>query len=104
MPKTLIAETTSLNSSLLAFKPRQVLLFSKTSSAMKPDHKAQLLRSIAGYLDRTGFSKTLKKFRSEAKLEVLLLLEKVAPFYLFCLFLLFEFILLLVLLFRVPER
>lgn len=43
---------------------------SKTQT-LKPEQKTLLLHSIAKYLENTGgFSKTLKKFESEAKFEV----------------------------------
>ncbi|XP_010545376.1 PREDICTED: nucleolar and coiled-body phosphoprotein 1-like isoform X2 [Tarenaya hassleriana] len=84
MLKTLASADSSkaLNPTLLALKPRQVLLSrpdmgkkeageseSKTLNLMKPDEKVLLLRSIAQYLDRCGFSKCLKKFLSEAEIE-----------------------------------
>ena len=41
------------------------------SHTLKPEQKTVLLHSIANYLENTGgFSKTLKKLKSEAKLEV----------------------------------
>ncbi|XP_012077880.1 suppressor protein SRP40 isoform X2 [Jatropha curcas] len=82
MPKAQIAGTVNLNPSLLAFRPRQVVLLCKRPSMkqndgtnnnktliLKPEQKALLFHSIAKYLECSGFSKTLKKFRSEAKLE-----------------------------------
>lgn len=82
MPKTLIpaaASATQINPSLIAFKPRQVLLASYSKSNMttadkNEENKSLLRHSIAQYLQKNGLSKTLKKFRSEAQLEVLLLL------------------------------
>ncbi|CAH2069666.1 unnamed protein product [Thlaspi arvense] len=77
MPKTLAAESSpnTLNPALLALKPRQVLISrpvmgkeSKTSS-LKSEQKALLLRSIAQYLERCGFSKCFKKLLSEAEIE-----------------------------------
>jgi hypothetical protein len=81
MPKTLIRENPAVDPSLLALKPRQVLLANLTtmkkptsdkasSSALTADQKASLLQAVAQFLDRSGFSKTLKKFRSEAQVEV----------------------------------
>ncbi|KAB5551961.1 hypothetical protein DKX38_009272 [Salix brachista] len=43
---------------------------STKSQTLKPEQKAVLLHSIANYLEKTGgFSKTLKKFKSESKHE-----------------------------------
>ncbi|KAL9361682.1 hypothetical protein Peur_044467 [Populus x canadensis] len=81
MSKTPVANTVNINPNLLSFKPRQVLLNSNRppimkqennteSQALKPEQKTILLHSIADYLENTGgFSKTLKKFKSEAKFE-----------------------------------
>lgn len=68
---------------LLSLKPRQVLLSSKAGMKHKaangsankapilnPDQKALLLQSVARFLELNGFSKTLKKFRSEAEIKV----------------------------------
>ncbi|TXG61111.1 hypothetical protein EZV62_012474 [Acer yangbiense] len=71
MPKP-IADT--INPAILLFKPRQVLLAMPTMKlnidrTLKPEQKASLLQSIAGYLKSSGFSKTLKKFLSEAQIE-----------------------------------
>lgn len=84
MSKTPVANTVNINPNLLSFKPRQVLLLSNRpptmkqennstkSQTLKPEQKAVLLHSIANYLEKTGgFSKTLKKFKSESKHEVL---------------------------------
>ncbi|KAL1217447.1 hypothetical protein V5N11_004624 [Cardamine amara subsp. amara] len=72
MPKTLAAEP-FLNPALLAFKPRQVLLIDMgkevKSSNLESEQKLLLLRSIALYLERCGFSKCFKKFLSEAEIE-----------------------------------
>jgi hypothetical protein len=81
MPKTLISEYPAIDPSLLALKPRQVLLANPitmkksssgkaSSAALTADQKACLLQAVAQFLDRSGFSKTLKKFRSEALVEV----------------------------------
>ncbi|KAJ6381177.1 hypothetical protein OIU77_029962 [Salix suchowensis] len=82
MSKTPVANTVNINPNLLSFKPRQVLLLSNRpptmkqennstkSQTLKPEQKAVLLHSIANYLEKTGgFSKTLKKFKSESKHE-----------------------------------
>eukprot|EP00257_Ricinus_communis_P016090 XP_015574147.1 lisH domain-containing protein C1711.05 isoform X1 [Ricinus communis] len=84
MPKTQIGKTVEVNPSILAFKPRQVLLLSKPPASsmklddgsnnndkliLKPEQKTLLLNSIAQYLERSGFSKTVKKFRSEARIQ-----------------------------------
>lgn len=81
MSKTPVANTVNINPNLLSFKPRQVLLNSNRppimkqentteSQTLKPEQKTILLHSIANYLESTGgFSKTLKKFKSEAKFE-----------------------------------
>ncbi|XP_023530907.1 nucleolar and coiled-body phosphoprotein 1 isoform X1 [Cucurbita pepo subsp. pepo] len=76
--------TTSVSPSLLAFKPRQVLLSRHTTkkandieapmSAIKavsldPEQRTLLLHAVSLFLQRNGFSKTLKKFRSEAQIE-----------------------------------
>ncbi|KAL5838676.1 hypothetical protein ACOSQ3_015845 [Xanthoceras sorbifolium] len=72
MPKTPINPTT------LLFKPRPVLLAKSNMKrgnndpkhrTLKPEQRASLLHSIAGYLQSNGFSKTLKKFLSEAQIE-----------------------------------
>ncbi|EOA13759.1 hypothetical protein CARUB_v10026851mg [Capsella rubella] len=74
MPKTLAAET-SLTPALLALTLRQVLISrlvmgseSKTSN-LESEKKALLLRSVAQYLERCGFSKCFKKLLSEAEIE-----------------------------------
>lgn len=60
-------------STLFTFTPRQVLLSNRTmkNGTLNPEQKQKLLlnQSIALYLERSGFSKTLKKFLSEAKIE-----------------------------------
>ncbi|KAI3496231.1 hypothetical protein L1887_38586 [Cichorium endivia] len=76
----------SSSKSLLAFKPRQVLLAQHNSrstmaaSALKeensskitsltPELKGTLHQSIIDYFHRNGFSKTLKRFQSEAPIQ-----------------------------------
>ncbi|KAM0036636.1 putative transcription factor interactor and regulator LisH family [Helianthus debilis subsp. tardiflorus] len=61
--------------SLLAFKPRQVLLAqhnnppTPTTSMDRTERKGNLHELILDYLRRNGFSKTLKRFRSEAQIQ-----------------------------------
>ncbi|KAK9268732.1 hypothetical protein L1049_000493 [Liquidambar formosana] len=80
------AKNTDLTT-LLALKPRQVMLANpnmkhhidkpcserastdKQAFTLKPDPKTLLLHSVLQFLQRNGFSKTLKRFRSEAKLD-----------------------------------
>lgn len=85
MPKSLsrtqVAQD-SLNPTLLAFKPRQVLLANRemkqsmpnnsdnSAQTLSPHQKGPLLHAVARFLEGNGFSKTLKKFRSEAEIEV----------------------------------
>ncbi|XP_021911463.1 uncharacterized protein LOC110825320 [Carica papaya] len=79
MPETLTASLNFVNPALIAFMPRQVLLLKPEmkGSKIQKDNinkdkkttKALLLDSVAQYLERNGFSKTLKKFRSEAGIE-----------------------------------
>ncbi|KAJ4911186.1 hypothetical protein Rs2_05807 [Raphanus sativus] len=78
MPKTLATEPSrnNINPALLALTPRQVLIsrpviMGKESKALslKSEQKSLLLRSIAQYLDRCGFSKCFKKLLSEAEIE-----------------------------------
>ncbi|XP_009359956.2 suppressor protein SRP40 [Pyrus x bretschneideri] len=82
MPKSLTStQEDAINPTLLAFKPRQVLLANRdmehrkpNSSAngaqtLSPDQKGPLLRAVARFLENNGFSKTLKKFLSEAGIE-----------------------------------
>ncbi|TKY54512.1 Nucleolar and coiled-body phosphoprotein 1 [Spatholobus suberectus] len=65
------------SSALFAFTPRQVLLSNQAmkhsadngSPNSKREPKLLLHQSIARYLKLSGFSKTLKKFRSEAQIE-----------------------------------
>ena len=72
MPKTLRRrELEAVDPILLALKPRQVVLNMKKPNT---DHKPLLLQAVAHFLDRNGFSKTLKKFLSEAQLQVFLFL------------------------------
>lgn len=78
------AQTNPNYQTLLAFKPRQVLLAERTTKVttmkqcssktltLNPDQKAILLQSVLGYLDRNGFSKALKRLLAEAQIEVLL--------------------------------
>ncbi|XP_022135460.1 suppressor protein SRP40 isoform X2 [Momordica charantia] len=75
--------TTSVSPSLLALKPRQVLLSqtnmtrkaraetpkSDQGVSLEPEQRTLLLHAVAFYLERNGFSKSLKKFRSEAQIE-----------------------------------
>lgn len=79
MLKTLSSEHQAIDPILLSLKPRQVVLLSNLNTMKKPgtDHKDKdkdkkllLLQAVAHFLDCNGFSKTLKKFRSEAQLEV----------------------------------
>lgn len=74
MPKTLAAAP-FLNPALLAFKPRQVLISrpdmvndTKTSN-LESEQKIVLIRSVAQFLERCGFSKCVKKLLSEAEIE-----------------------------------
>lgn len=69
----------------VCFKPRQVLLSHHTmkqrnndnqtpnsadeATSLHPQQRTLLLHSVAFFLERNGFSKTLKKFRSEAQIE-----------------------------------
>ncbi|XP_065849944.1 uncharacterized protein [Euphorbia lathyris] len=79
MPGSQIAIAVEINPSLLAFKPRQVVLLSKppimnlddANSDLKTlvQQKTLLFNSIVRYLQRSGFSKTVKKFLSEAKIQ-----------------------------------
>jgi hypothetical protein len=68
-------------STLFSFTPRQVLLTMKNAAAAAADNgtlnseKLLLHQSIALYLERSGFSKSLKKFISEAKIEVMRILN-----------------------------
>ncbi|KAJ0963199.1 hypothetical protein J5N97_028321 [Dioscorea zingiberensis] len=83
-PQRLIA-----SSLVFPFVPRQIMLENRSKEILalekKPSRKAEnekkqkmkeeevrvaLLSSIASYLDRNGFSKTLSAFRSEAQLEM----------------------------------
>jgi hypothetical protein len=58
-------------STLFSFTPRQVLLTMKNAAADNGTLNSVLHQSIALYLERSGFSKSLKKFLSEAKIEVI---------------------------------
>ncbi|XP_035549549.1 lisH domain-containing protein C1711.05-like isoform X2 [Juglans regia] len=80
MPKTLISQNPPVDPALLALKPRQVLLANSStmrkpcsdkasSGALTADQKVLLLEAVAHFLDRNGFSKALKKFRSEAQVK-----------------------------------
>jgi hypothetical protein len=67
-------------STLFSFTPRQVLLTMKNAAAAADNgtlksEKLLLHQSIALYLERSGFSKSLKKFISEAKIEVMSILN-----------------------------
>ncbi|CAN1231676.1 Nucleolar and coiled-body phosphoprotein 1 [Linum grandiflorum] len=72
-------EPLNINPRLLAFRPRQVSLLInstkmpsaavKTPSVPKPNQKTLLLHSIALYLQRSGYSKTVKKLRSESDVQ-----------------------------------
>ncbi|XP_061361695.1 uncharacterized protein LOC133305476 isoform X3 [Gastrolobium bilobum] len=75
MPATL--PSNKANFTLFAFTPRQVLLNNQAmkhnadngTRNLKREQMLLLHQSIAHYLERSGFSKTLKKFRSEAQIE-----------------------------------
>ncbi|XWS52307.1 hypothetical protein CRYUN_Cryun11dG0056800 [Craigia yunnanensis] len=62
---------------LIALKPRQVVLLSSnptmknkaSAQSLNPHQKSLLLLSIAHFLERNFFSKTLKKFLSEAQIQ-----------------------------------
>ncbi|KAL6191792.1 hypothetical protein ACLB2K_038181 [Fragaria x ananassa] len=74
MPKSHTRTQDTLSPSLLAFKPRQVLLLANRNLHMKQrnpnnDQKGPLLHAVAKFLETNGFSKTLKKFLSEAPVE-----------------------------------
>ncbi|XP_021815939.1 protein IWS1 homolog isoform X2 [Prunus avium] len=82
MPKSLTSTQDTINPTLLAFKPRQVQLAnledmkhskpnisSDSTQTLSPDQKGPLLHAVARFLESNGFSKTLKKFRSEAQIE-----------------------------------
>lgn len=66
----------TLNPALLALRPRQVVLLSKqnmksdSNTSLNSGHNSLLLHSVARFLDRNGFSKTLKKFLSESQIQV----------------------------------
>lgn len=63
----------TLNPALLALRPRPVVLLCNqkmTHKTLNSDQKSLLLHSVARFLDRNGFSKTLKKFRSESQIQV----------------------------------
>lgn len=79
-------ETGTSSKSLFAFKPRQVLLAEHNSrskmndvalkeensakiTSLTPELKGSLHHSILQYLHRHGFSKTLKRFQSEAEVQ-----------------------------------
>ncbi|KAG7966070.1 hypothetical protein I3843_08G031600 [Carya illinoinensis] len=80
MPKTLISQNPPVDPALLALKPRQVLLANPStmrkpcsdkasSGVLTADQNVLLLEAVAHFMDRNGFSKALKKFRSEAQVE-----------------------------------
>ncbi|KAM7469171.1 hypothetical protein LguiA_007354 [Lonicera macranthoides] len=70
---------------LIAFKPRQVILAEHNNSntkklknkkkmkqskvVLKAEQKTLLLHSVLRYIEKSGFSKTLKRFLSEAQIE-----------------------------------
>ncbi|CAL5439053.1 unnamed protein product [Camellia sinensis] len=74
---------TNPNQTLLAFKPRQVLLAEQKAKAtttmmkpcnsktltLNPDQKALLLHSVLQYLEHNSFSRALKRLLSEAQIE-----------------------------------
>ncbi|KAA8522738.1 hypothetical protein F0562_009100 [Nyssa sinensis] len=72
---------TNPNSTLILLKPRQVMLAEQNTKmtttkknhnrtlTLKPEQKSLLLHSVIQYLERNSFSKTLKRFLSEAKIE-----------------------------------
>ncbi|KAL8509635.1 hypothetical protein ACS0TY_016747 [Phlomoides rotata] len=70
-----IADVSPFQSSLIALKPRQVLLLeqqhrNQTSMAIsKPEDDSILTFSIALWLENKGFSKVLKRFLSAAQIE-----------------------------------
>ncbi|KAJ4839664.1 hypothetical protein Tsubulata_048127 [Turnera subulata] len=78
MHKTPIAEASDTQQHYLAFRPRQVALQQLRHShpgrrmdqkRLTDEQRTLLLRSIARFLQSNGFSKTFKKFRSEAQLQ-----------------------------------
>ncbi|BBG92762.1 hypothetical protein Prudu_000586 [Prunus dulcis] len=82
MPKSLTSTQDTINPTLLAFRPRQVQLAnledmkhskpnisSDSTQTLSPGQKGPLLQAVARFLESNGFSKTLKKFRSEAQIE-----------------------------------
>ncbi|XP_061992928.1 suppressor protein SRP40 [Rosa rugosa] len=80
MPKSLTRTQDTLSPSLLAFKPRQLLLANlnlemkqsnpnNSAPTLSPHQKGPLLYAVARFLQGNGFSKTLKKFLSEAPIE-----------------------------------
>ncbi|XP_047311178.1 nucleolar and coiled-body phosphoprotein 1-like [Impatiens glandulifera] len=76
MPSTSYVENTNPKpiSRLLALKPRQVLLAelnAKAALTMKPstESRSVLIHSILCFLDSNAFSKTLKRFLSEAQIQ-----------------------------------
>uniref|UniRef100_A0A7N0VNL7 LisH domain-containing protein n=1 Tax=Kalanchoe fedtschenkoi TaxID=63787 RepID=A0A7N0VNL7_KALFE len=75
MPQKQSATANTSSPSLLSLVPRSVVLarLSMTAAngatATKLDNKMLLLQSICRYLKTSGFSKTVKKLKSEAKLD-----------------------------------
>jgi len=73
------------SSTIFVFTPRQVLLSNQTMKHTAQNGTANsnrepillLHQSVARYLEHCGFSKTLKKFRSEAQIKV----SYIAEFY-----------------------
>lgn len=82
MLKTTSSASTNPNlAALIALKPRQVLLVehrAKTlamtkkqsnTTSLNPEQKAFLLHSVIRYLEKNGYSKSLKRFLSEAQIQ-----------------------------------
>ncbi|PWA42656.1 LIS1 homology motif, SRP40 [Artemisia annua] len=61
----------SKSSSILSFKPRQVILLSQQSKIKedKISTTPTLDESLLDYLHRNGFRKTVKRFQSEAQIQ-----------------------------------
>ncbi|THF94799.1 hypothetical protein TEA_024660 [Camellia sinensis var. sinensis] len=84
---------TNPNQTLLAFKPRQVLLAEQKAKAtttmmkpcnsktltLNPDQKALLLHSVLQYLEHNSFSRALKRLLSEAQIEASLRTPQLIP-------------------------
>ncbi|XP_059634566.1 uncharacterized protein LOC132276933 [Cornus florida] len=81
MLETKSGENTNPNSTLIALKPRQVMLAEQNAKktmtkndhnktlTLKPNQKAPLLHSVLRYLEHNCFSKALKRLLSEAQIE-----------------------------------